>query len=316
MAPRFSIFLLGWAQTRGSPPGWSPHFSLSRSLGSWLSRFPKQRHGCQMTLWEREKPPLYFQVFSHRFLWASFCFHGVVFHVFSFIFFNNSDVSIVPEELFLSSATFGECVPFAPRLCFQQETPVPSSLYFTSCPFSFFFFPMQSWMVKTGEVRVTLILAVNSFLILHSPSHSNPWVKCLGYKSFPGGVVPSLPGSWVTFYMWQAHGCTFCLCVGLDVDWQGTNSNSILYSQSSTKPYSSLGSKGWTEGLEKLGVPEWVLIFNSALIHLRGREGRPWVVQSLWGVSDTLKAFLPSSVAVPWSNRNRGPHRKRLSFKI
>lgn len=177
-----------------------------------------------------------------------------------------------------------------------------------------------------GQARIYLFFVSQVTWLLDSSSFSlaehkllevpNPWVKCRGCKSFLGRVVPSLPGSWVTFYMWQAHGCTFCLCVGLDVDWQGTNSNSVLYSQSSTKPYSSLGSKGWTEGLEKLGVPEWVLIFNSALIHLRGREGRPWVVQSLWGVSDTLKAFLPSSVAVPWSNRNRGPHRKRLSFNI
>lgn len=47
-------------------------------------------------LWERRKPVLYFQVFPHRFLSASPCFHVVFFDGFLPIFFNNSDVNIVP----------------------------------------------------------------------------------------------------------------------------------------------------------------------------------------------------------------------------
>lgn len=44
--------------------------------------------------------------------------------------------------------------------------------------------------------------------ILISTPPVDPWVKCLGYKNFSGGAVLPLQGGWVTFYIWQAHGCT------------------------------------------------------------------------------------------------------------
>lgn len=204
------------------------------------------------------------------------------------------------------------CVPCTPSYASGREHSCPlfSFPFIIVCLLSFFFFPVHCWMVKTGAVSVILILAINSFLILlFSPLPLGSLSQMSGCKNFPGGIVPFLQGGWVTFYMWQAHDCTFCLCMGLDVDWQGTNSNFILYSQSSAKPYSSPSGKGWTEGLEKLGVSEWVLIFNFALIHLRGQKGRLWVVQSLWGVSDTLKAFLPFQWLFPDLTETEG-HRE------
>lgn len=109
--------------------------------------------------------------------------------------------------------------------------------------------------------------------ILISTPPLDPWVKCLGYQNFSGGAVLPPQGGWVTFYIWQAHGCTFCHGVGLGVDWHSTNSNFILYSQSSTQLYFSPRGKGWTKGWEQLGVSGWVWIFNFALIHWEtGRE--------------------------------------------
>lgn len=203
-----------------------------------------------------------------------------------------------------------------PCECFQERTSLPTSLLFMFyCLSSSLAFLSHAYLDGRDKGGQSYINICYEFIpdppLLLFPLES----LSVGCKNCPEQVVPSLQSDWVIFYMWQTHGGTFCCCIGLDVDWRGTNSNSILYSQSSTKPYSSLGGKVWTEGLEKLRVSEWVLIFNSTLIHLRGRGGRPWVVQSLWGVSDTLKAFLPSSVAVPRSNRNRGLHRKLLSFK-
>lgn len=55
--------------------------------------------------------------------------------------------------------------------------------------------------------------------------HLDLQVRRQGCNKFPGGVVPSLWGGSEHSYMWQAHGYIVCLCVGLNVDWQGTNGN-------------------------------------------------------------------------------------------
>lgn len=247
--------------------------------------------------------PCFLMEISLSFSWLSCC--CPLGCLFTCIFLNNGDVNMVSWEFVLQR-------PPLQKLSVLPEENI-LALFSPYCLSSFLLY-LPHHVQLVGQDRRTLIPAVSSPLLFPLP-HLNPRIKRLGCKNCPGGVVPSLRGSRVAFCMWQAHGCTFCLCLGAVVDWQGTDGNSILYSQSSARPYSSPGSKGWTEGLEKLGVSEWVLIFNSALIHLRDREGRLWVVQSLWGVSDTLKAFLPSSVAIPWSNRNRGPHRNPLSLR-
>ena len=255
----------------------------------------------------------------------SYCLSFTLLYLMSFHLYSLalSDVSVVPGKLCIEKCHFGECAQLGPQavlpeeniLALPKENILLSFPFFLICPLYFFFFPMHRWMVKTGKVRDPSVLAMNSFWLFSSLfPHLYPWVRRLGCENFPGGVVFSLQGGWVTLYMWQAHGCAFCLCMGLDVDWQGTNSNFILYTQSSAKLHASPGGKAWSEGLEKLGVSEWVLIFNFALIHLRGREGRLWVVQSLWGCkwhSESIPSFL---IAVPSSNGTRGPHRKLWSF--
>lgn len=132
--------------------------------------------------------------------------------------------------MFLKDFTFTECVPM-PSAMFPEGSflllLIPYSL-----PWAYF---QSSFLLSHALWSMTG--AVNTWNELIPQSSS--LAPILGSLSWMFGLwelsssPPCLQGGWVTFYMWQTHGCLSCLCMGLDVDWHGTNGNLILYSHSS-----------------------------------------------------------------------------------
>lgn len=76
------------------------------------------------------------------------------------------------------------------------------------------------------------------------------------------------------------------------------------------------GGRGWIEGLEKLGSvwASFHISCSSDVCESLGGKDCGWY--SLWGVSDTLRAFPSSCVGAPQCDRNRGLRRECRRFQV